>query len=823
MNRLQIRETALLMSSACAASALMAGTAYAQGANESTGLEDIVVTAQKREQSVQDVPIAVTALSADTLQANRVTNVGDLSGLAPGFTVRPAAGGSAIPSFSMRGAVSYGVVPGSDKEVSVYLDGVYISSPRGSIFDLPDVQRIEVLRGPQGTLFGRNATAGAVSVTTRDPSGEVGVKATATYGNQDEFRFGIGVDLPQVGPFSAYLSYIHNYRRGDIRNANAGMIWNRTASAYAPIAKVNRSPEWLGTRDSDTFFGALKFESGDFTTVYKYDRTQDDGTPEGTGAAGIDPAFPGVGAVLRALTTTQPFPVYFAADGKRPDIVNNGWAIPKRLRVEGHSLTSTYQVSDSFSVKNIAAYRKSEIFSASALDGFSALPLTPQAALAYAPIVAASTVPGFATLPAVNQGAIVQAVASGLVGLPFVALATAAQSRSKQWSDELQFNYTSDFLTATVGAMYFHSQDYSAEHLFQNTPQFSPFPGGVIPQRSAGRGSNKATSLAAYAQLEFHVTPQLDLVLGGRVTDDKKSGTFDYGTPPALKHTAFSYHKTKPNYLVGVNYKPTDDLLLYGKFSTAFVSGGTVSVITFEPETATSFEAGIKAEVLDRRLRANLAVYQVTYKHVQSAQSATNFTSQITTLTGDPALAGSLGTLVVDAGTIKAKGFELDLTAAPVRGLTLGGSLGYTNTKFSDVPAFLLSANGGAYLPSLRPDWTGSLYSQFDTKPFGAGEAYLSFRGDAIYQSRMSLSQNSALPEYSTFLRNYAYVPAYWVFNGRVAVKEMNLGGVNTELALWGRNLTDRKYASFALDLKFAGGANYIPARSYGADLTIKF
>ncbi|MBV1687763.1 TonB-dependent receptor [Novosphingobium sp. G106] len=822
MSQIVATRTGLLLSAA--AIGLMPTCALAQAATgESTGLEEIVVTAQKREQRLQDVPIAVTALSADTLQANRVTNVGDLSGLAPGLTVRPAAGGSAIPSFTMRGAVSYGVVPGSDKEVSVYLDGVYISSPRGSIFDLPDVQRIEVLRGPQGTLFGRNATAGAVSVTTRDPTGEVGVKATATYGNQDEFRFGVGVDLPQVGPFSAYLSYMHNYRRGDIRNANAGMVWNRTASAYAPIATVERSPEWLGTRDTDTFFGALKFESGDFNTVYKYDRTRDDGTPEGTGSAGINPTFPGVGAVLNAITTTQPFPVYFAADGKRPDVVNNGWAIPKRLRVEGHSLTSTLQISDSLSAKNVAAYRKSEIFSASALDGFSALPLTSQAALAYAPIVAASTVPGFATLPSANQGAIIRSVASGLVGLPFVALATAAQSRSKQWSDELQLNYTSDFLTATVGAIYFHSKDYSAEHLFQNTPQFTPFPGGVIPQRSAGRGYNEATSLAAYAQLEFHLTPQLDVVLGGRVTDDKKSGTFDYGNPPALKHTAFSYHKTKPNYLLGVNYKPIDDVLLYGKFSTAFVSGGTVSVIAFEPETATSFEAGIKAEMLDKKLRTNLAVYQVTYKHVQSAQSATNFTSQITALTGDPALAASLGTLVVDAGTIKAKGFELDVTAAPVRGLTIGGSLGFTDTEFSDVPALLLSANGGAYVSSLRPEWTGSAYGQFDTRPIGAGEAYLSFRGDALYQSRMSLSQNPAQPEYSTFLRNYASVPAYWIFNGRIALKELDLGGVNTELAIWGRNLTDRKYASFALDLKFAGGANYIPARSYGADLTIKF
>lgn len=136
---------------------------------DSGRVEEIVVTAQKREQSVQDVPIAVTAISEASIEANRITSVQDLSGLAPNVIVRPTAGGSAIPSFSMRGLTSFGVVPGSDKQVSINLDGVYISATRGALFELPDIARIEVLRGPQGTLFGRNATAGAVSIVTKDP------------------------------------------------------------------------------------------------------------------------------------------------------------------------------------------------------------------------------------------------------------------------------------------------------------------------------------------------------------------------------------------------------------------------------------------------------------------------------------------------------------------------------------------------------------------------------------------------------------------------------------------------------------------------------
>ena len=138
----------LLTCTALATVALLPGQALAQDATENIGLEEIIVTAQKREQSVQDVPIAVTAVSEESLKANRIFTVNDLSSIAPGVTVRPSAGGVSVPSFTIRGQNSFGVVAGSDKQVSIYLDGVYISSPRGSIFDLPDVSRLEVLRGP---------------------------------------------------------------------------------------------------------------------------------------------------------------------------------------------------------------------------------------------------------------------------------------------------------------------------------------------------------------------------------------------------------------------------------------------------------------------------------------------------------------------------------------------------------------------------------------------------------------------------------------------------------------------------------------------------
>lgn len=218
---------AILTTSSFIVTAIASGQVWAQQAESGGGLEEIVVTAQKREQSLQDVPIAVTAITQDTIQANRIVSVNDLSSIAPGVTVKPSPGGSSVPVFTIRGQSSFGVVPGSDKQVSIYIDGVYVSSPRGSIFELPDIQRIEVLRGPQGTLFGRNATAGAISITTRDPTGEARIKAEGTVGNRDGYRVRMTADLPQMGSFSAFGSFVRNYRHGEVRNAAAGLIWNR--------------------------------------------------------------------------------------------------------------------------------------------------------------------------------------------------------------------------------------------------------------------------------------------------------------------------------------------------------------------------------------------------------------------------------------------------------------------------------------------------------------------------------------------------------------------------------------------------------------------
>lgn len=835
-NSIGYTRKALLACTAMTVAGLAATPAMAQGAEDNDGLDVIIVTAQKREQSLQDVPIAVTAISGDTLQANRVQNVIDLSSLAPGMTVYPSAGGSSIPVFSVRGQLSYGVAAGSDKQTSVYLDGVYLSSPRGSIFDLPDVQRIEVLRGPQGTLFGRNATTGAVSITTGDPQGEGKVIAGVTVGNRDHVRYRLSAHTPQMGPFSAYFSYVHEQRDGDIKNLAPRMTWNRLASNFGPVAKIDQSVDTLGAKDVDTYFAALKFESGDFNAVYKYDRGDSQGTPEAVSLVHLNRS--GLNAFLGVIADANG--VQDADDnGKRPKGVHNGFSIPTIQKHQGHSLTANYIASDQLSFKSILGYRKSSIFATSPLDGMSALTLPASALGGLATFYAFSgasraglNLRDPAVLAAVQ--AQIPGIAAGLapsVGQPFVAIGSGAQSRSKQWSAELQANYDSDFLTATVGAMWFKSEDHVAEHWLQNTVSFAIVPNGTFKQSSIGEYENKARSIAGYAQLEFHLTDKLDIVAGGRITKDKKYGSFLYGlTPASLAFTESDYSDTRFTYLLGVNYKLTPDVLLYAKYSTAYVSGGTSASLPFEPETVKSAEAGIKGEFFNNKLRTNLTAWWADVKHLQSPSSSNTVPTvfaEVCAAAKNPACNGDnlISVFVLDTGNKKSWGLEFEAMAAPFDGLTIGGNASYTHIKVSNVNPALQRAFNNNYNGRLNsPTWTGNVFAQYDTQPLW-DEAYLSARMDANYKSK---TQSDSDPSAAIFAANQApdalITEAYWTVNGRLALKDLKVGPLDAELALWGRNLFDKQRFSYALNISnIFLGANYIPARSYGLDLTVEF
>lgn len=551
----------------------------------------------------------------------------------------------------------------------------------------------------------------------------------------------------------------------------------------------------------------------------------------------INAAAPLTGALLQALLSSQSSPMssYIIGNDKRPKAVHNSWAIPNKHRVFGHSLTSTWNVTDDITVKNIMAYRKTYQYAASSIDGFSGVTFTQAALIPYATFATISRTPSLAA-PG-NEVALGQAIGATaaalqpLVGQPFVGIATQPMVKSRQWSDELQINYDSKLLTLTAGALWFKGKDYSGGPLnMQNTLSFSVINQGKLPLTNQGQSLNNQTSVAAYTQAEIHATRQLDIILGARITKDKKDGSFTYGSTPALNTIAFKYKKSKPNFLVGVNFKPNDDTLLYAKYSTAFVSGGSVATIDFAPETATSWEAGVKASLLDNRLQANLAVYTATYKNFQTAQGSASFGTQLKadlesrgfSATTAAQLVSSLGTFVLpQGGPVKNKGFEFDFTAAPAQGFTMGGSLSHSKTTFSDVNPLILAGNGGFYKPTLRPSWTGGLWGQYEI-PLGGDDTRLVLRADGSWRSKQRTDANPN--------RNVAvfaplqFSEATWLVNARAAVKDIDFGGVKAEVAVWAKNLTNDKSITFNLiNGGFEASANYQAARTIGADLIMEF
>ncbi|MGE3693498.1 MAG: TonB-dependent receptor, partial [Novosphingobium sp.] len=320
---------------------------------------------------------------------------------------------------------------------------------------------------------------------------------------------------------------------------------------------------------------------------------------------------------------------------------------------------------------------------------------------------------------------------------------------------------------------------------------------------------------------------------GARVTHDKKTSRFRWNTLNSNGTITLRddivpapYSKTKPSFLIGLNYKPNDDTLIYGKWSNSFVSGGSVAGIGFEPETASSFELGLKADFLDRKLRTNLALFYVDYKHFQQPSSTTSpeAVAFLNAQYGNigTALASNLSTFVQQAHDVRAKGFELEVTAAPTRGLTIGGSLAYTDAEFLNILPTFLASQGGEYVPFVRPKWTGSAYFSLNTEPL-FGNAFLNFRMDALYTSEQLFTATPNVRRAQGFPENSLANPAKVNLNGRIALRDIDIGGAKAELSVWGRNLTDRQGMVSNLYLPFVTSANYEPARTYGVELSIEF
>lgn len=785
------------------------------------GLQDIVVTARRQSESLQKTPIAITALDSAAIEKANVQQIDKIAQIAPNLVIQPTSGYTGAAAVFIRGIGESDTSLTADSRVGIYLDGVYVARQAGALFDLVDVERIEVLRGPQGTLFGRNTTGGAIQLVTRKPSDTFGVDARASYGRYDDWSTRARIDTGLIGalPLAASFSYLHRERDG---------YFDSTATGDS------RDP---GSLNTDALTAALKADLGDVRFDYAYDRNSQIGTPPFFqyscffGAPGCAQPNPMLGQVstyayFSRSASLGGAPLLFTGPGTR---INSGGEqsalIPGKYRnrsvVQGHNLTGSWTLSPAFAVKSITGYRKMSIF---APGGFSQGGLLGQVLDFTSPTL-------FSVQPVVT----------------FDAYDNSPQS-SKQFSQEVQLTGEVGDFHYMVGGYYFR------EKVSYNEDQPLTFVLGVdqlaelglpaeMSEALALQGidliglnttptqaySQTAKSHAAYAQVSWRpaaLNQDLEVTAGLRYTKDKKNLTLANLTDGAPNVSNTSGRQTNDNtsFLLSVSYQVNPAATVYGKFSTGFKSGGFnpaanglcegavdsagacstgYRLNSFAPEKLTAYELGAKMDLFDRHLRLNMAAFYTRYDDLQVSQF----------------LAGSSGatTAIVNAGKADYKGIEVEATLLPMRGLTLTGSFGYTDAKYKEflfrnpLNDTLSDISATARFPNLAKI-NANVAVDYAFEPMDVG--VVDFRLSYAYRSKIYFFVNDMV---SPFNRTTAS-PATNSVDARLSLGDIPLGGrAKGEIALVGENLLDEDQIQFGIDfgpLGFAGQTHSMGRRA---------
>jgi iron complex outermembrane receptor protein len=776
----------------CSTVFLAPGVALAQSGD--TTLESVVVTAQKREENLQTVPVAVTAVTRQTLAETRFVNLRDLDAVAPGVTVREGAGGIQNAQFSIRGVYATGTF-GSDAGVAFYADGVYIASTLGTEFDLADVERIEVLRGPQGTLFGRNAVAGAINVITKEPTGEFAGHLQFAGGNMGQRRAKANIDLPAMGIVSVSFSALYDKKHGDVKNLGAGTVWHWGAATDGKYGDLV-SPKRLGGHETKAMSVAVKIDfTDDIKTVYRFNYSHKDFVPDAVGVTALP--LPESGLTFAAWSA-QPAALRTPISNTRPDALNNWYHTPGVGKVESHSLTTTATIMDGVTLKDVFGYRKTGVWSTNQLSGLgglftSNLPIP----LPYPP------------------------------GTPLLVVENATENEQETVSNEFQVNIDIDRIKSTFGHLYYRST--GDEGPLGNAVNTTVLSGLASPAwfgfnvpviRTPFRPiHNRITteSQAVYGHTEFRLTDQLSVVGGIRYTKDKRSGLDGSSTTasPQRPATLVSYKKGTWTYLVGANYQVTDDIFSYVHYSTGYISGGQIANLQFDPQTAKSWEAGIKADLLDQRLRVNAALFTVKYGQVQT------LTAALTPGAGcsdKPGVTPGASQCIINGGDARARGLELEVTAIPMRGVTLTGNAAYTDMQYTRVDPLLRAPADGGFVVQYIPKYTANFSAIYRGPDAIVGDAHLNARLDANYSSATWSGSNARAA-----ITQLGRIPARWVFNGRAGLAGFKVGGAEVEVAAYGKNLLNNKRKAYSAFLGLSLSATYLEARTYGVELNASF
>lgn len=725
-------------------------------------LEEVVVTAQKREQSLQDIPLALQALSSDTLKQNGIATLSDISNISPGVKIADSQG--AFSSAAIRGVNSFAFGFGLEESVPFYLDGVYLGNGSSMLGDLMDIQQIEVLKGPQGTLFGRNASGGAINVRTNRPNEEFEGSLKVGAGNYD-LRTTQGIlNVPLVED-TLYLrgGFSTRDRDGWQTNVTTGEEdgfaqdrWSGNIKALwlaSDTLEVELTSDWSNQNDHTGYesINAVR-PTATWNLVYSqaspesfYDERNNDFA---SGDAGFSIMLPdGSGGFI-----TTPIIPAEAVD------------IAQKRKIRGNGLKVTWDISPAMSLTSITSYRQAETYQGLDADG--------------------------------SDLGVVHSATTG---------------STEEYNQELRLNYTGDRVDWFAG-LNAYRQDRDAKFFVSASSLVAL---GQIGDAGLGTninetsaGFNKTESYAIFGDATWHTTERLNITAGLRYSYDAKSyrlqdmgnDTFNGGGilfPNADQLASADMQAVHDNWnnlsgRLAVDYQLNDNVMLYASISQGYKSGGFNTTLTmentgggfvtpehatepFDEETNINYEIGLKSDWLDNRIRLNSSIFQYVYQDLQI-------------LMGD---SSSPVSRTINASEVTGRGWETDLTFMATENLSLLLNLSLLDAEYSDD---VLDAQGtlrfekGSERP-WAPEVSGLIGVDYqahlaDLGTLRANLTY-SYTGDH-YQRSPSITEDIATSANEQ--------KAYSVLNGRLS---FYTEAEHWELALWGKNLLDEHYRSF--------------------------
>ena len=808
--------------------AVIAPTLHAQT------LEEVLVTAQRRETDLQTTPVAISAYTGETLAENKVFTVADLAANVPAFSLTALTPLDA--ELNIRGITNTRLdSPTADPSVGTFVDGVYMGRTGDLNFDFYDLERIEVIRGPQGVLLGKNVVGGALSVITAKPQFENSGNALVSYGNYDSMLASGyitgGITESWAGRFSVQGRKHDGYAEDILHNRDVDdleSIQARVQLLYGP--------------DGSAWRGRLALD-------YNRDETN------------------GLNTVAVAGGTTQCETSYLRTNCTRPwsnlrrylGLTDPRKNVAQSVQYAGENRIQQFMERDgfgtvldiewqgsAFTFNSLTGYRDGEgrqLYDQTGA-GPEALGWSVPQWQAYIAFVNAT----YGTRPATSNN-----------GQFLFAQPVGEQAKVKQFSQELRLtSNNADSRLDWIGGVYFKSDDIDKTDRFIGENFLGAvLPGGNNPLSTLS-GENrwvnngKIENYAAFAQLGFKLTDALKLSVGARYTHDKKEGNvsgfvvatgdrfspndprpnvtieglcrtptggivsptpaacvapnqwiYSAGTGFATPYSE-SWNKMTPQ--ATLDWTVSDDLFLYATVAKGFKGGGfddtpaniAQATTPFDPEEATNYEIGFKSSWLERRMRLNADVFMMDYKDLQVTQ--TN--------------AACLCNITDNAASAEIKGVEAEFEFAATERLRLSLAGSYVDAKYEDFLESAINPSTGQRLDSsgnrLQRTPETQLTGGVDlTLPVGQLGDALNFRVNYTWQSDLFWATD-----------NIAREPSYGLLDARIALAPPD---AKWAVALWGKNLTDELYRINIISFFGEEVSQFGLPRTYGIDLSWKF